>query len=218
MDEVPIIEEKKEKMPDIEEKTGEKGVEEMVTKTKKVTNIELDKKVAEKKKEVPIIEEKTRKVPIIEEMKKGDKVPQTKKIARVERKWIANLGPRGQRKLPASNKIRNPSGGNYLRMDSGEASLASEQKELTTHNYYKLVVADVNKPRKVLEGCINPFMQGTPFGEKNPLPRYYPIMNSAVLGCLEISFCNIFTSSNLIGYILLRQVACYKCRRGVLRI
>ena len=54
MDEVPIIEEKKEKMPDIEEKTGEKGVEEMVTKTKKVTNIELDKKVAEKKKEVPI--------------------------------------------------------------------------------------------------------------------------------------------------------------------
>ena len=58
MDEVPIIEEKKEKMPDIEEKTGEKGVEEMVTKTKKVTNIELDKKVAEKKKEVPIIEEK----------------------------------------------------------------------------------------------------------------------------------------------------------------
>ena len=57
MDEVPIIEEKKEKMPDIE-KTGEKGVEEKVTKTKKVTNIELDKKVAEKKKEVPIIEEK----------------------------------------------------------------------------------------------------------------------------------------------------------------
>ena len=103
--------------------------------------------------------------------------------------WIANLGPRGQRKRPASSRIRNLSGGNYLRKDNGDASLASGKKELAPHsfNYYKLTVAGDSKHREASDGCINPFTQGTPFGEKNQFPRYYLILNSSVVGCLELS-------------------------------
>ena len=143
--EVSIIEEKEKKVPIIEEKG--KGVEEkeeeMVTKTKRkeVANFDLKEKGVEKQKK-----------------KEGEKLPKTK-ISKVEEKCIANLGPRGKRKLPASSRIGNPLGGIYLRKDCSEASLASGRKELTSHysNYYKLAVADENKHREVSEGCINPF-------------------------------------------------------------
>ena len=44
---------------------------------------------------------------------------------------------------------------------------------LTTHycSYYELAPADLNKNREVPVECINPFKQGTPYGEKTPLPR-----------------------------------------------
>ena len=196
-----IIEEKKKVFIIAEEmeKKGE-GVEEKVIKTKEegVTNIELEQKDADK---VPIVQEKKEGGKVMKKKHStlgpkglrrtsGKNIYQGSKLAtnysrrpldgRLEEKQVGGIAAffredvkmkkRGYHWFPSSFEplsFSNKETFQFVVPGNYPGLLVSK-----SCNYYEL--ANFNHEEKEVFGeTINPFTQGTPCGEKNPLPRYY---------------------------------------------